>query len=209
MINAATVSLVRTSIPVAGLIRPPSLNPLCSARGESDAPKRNTQPAGMGQGASGLPGAPGGPPGGPGGDKKDEKKKKKFEPRPPMRTGKRKRKKGPSVAVRTPQGACPTHRLFFAQMASTAATACTCRGMARESGGGGAGGYSSIRLSCRCQPLCGWLVPFAIKLACGEVFRTTVFPTQYRPSPKPAVVSKSSISTLLHLSSLELPSRWP
>lgn len=59
----------------------------------------------MGQGASGLPGAPGGgPPGGPGGDKKDEKKKKKFEPRPPMRTGKKKKKKGPSVAVRTPQG---------------------------------------------------------------------------------------------------------
>lgn len=58
----------------------------------------------MGQGASGLPGAPGGPPGGPGGDKKDEKKKKKFEPRPPLRTGKKKRKKGPSVAVRTPQG---------------------------------------------------------------------------------------------------------
>ncbi|CAM9899518.1 unnamed protein product [Ectocarpus sp. 12 AP-2014] len=57
----------------------------------------------MGQGASGLPGAPGGPPGGAGGDKKDEKKKKKFEPRPPMRTGKKKRKKGPSVAVRTPQ----------------------------------------------------------------------------------------------------------
>lgn len=58
----------------------------------------------MGQGASGLPGAPGGPPGGPGGDKKDDKKKKKFEPRPPMRTGKKKRKKGPSAAVRTPQG---------------------------------------------------------------------------------------------------------
>lgn len=60
----------------------------------------------MGQGASGMPGAPGGgPPGGPGGNKKDEqKKKKKFEPRPPMRTGKKKRKKGPSAAVRTPQG---------------------------------------------------------------------------------------------------------
>lgn len=65
----------------------------------------------MGQGASGLPGAPGGPPGrgGPGGDKKDEKKKKKFEPRPPMRTGKKKRKKGPSVAVRTPQGVFSSH----------------------------------------------------------------------------------------------------
>ena len=62
----------------------------------------------MGQGASGLPGAPGGgPPGGPGGDKKDDKKKKKFEPRPPLRTGKKKRKKGPSAAVRTPQGAMP------------------------------------------------------------------------------------------------------
>ena len=62
----------------------------------------------MGQGASGLPGAPGGgPPGGPGGDKKDDKKKKKFEPRPPLRTGKKKRKKGPSAAVRTPQGVVP------------------------------------------------------------------------------------------------------
>ena len=60
----------------------------------------------MGQGASGLPGAPGGPPGGPGGNKgkDDQKKKKKFEPRPPLRTGKKKRKKGPSAAVRTPQG---------------------------------------------------------------------------------------------------------
>ncbi|CAM9302111.1 unnamed protein product, partial [Discosporangium mesarthrocarpum] len=58
----------------------------------------------MGQGPSGLPGAPGGPPGAPGNNKgKDEKKKKKFEPRPPMRTGKKKRKKGPSAAVRTPQ----------------------------------------------------------------------------------------------------------
>lgn len=58
----------------------------------------------MGQGASGMPGAPGGPPNGPGGGKKDDKKKKKFEPRPPLRTGKKKRKKGPSAAVRTPQG---------------------------------------------------------------------------------------------------------
>lgn len=65
----------------------------------------------MGQGASGLPGAPGGPPGGPGGNKgkDDQKKKKKFEPRPPMRTGKKKRKKGPSAAVRTPQGELDLH----------------------------------------------------------------------------------------------------
>ncbi|CAM9370540.1 unnamed protein product [Chrysoparadoxa australica] len=54
----------------------------------------------MGQGPSGA----GGPGRGDGADgKKEEKKKKKFEPRPPMRTGKKQRKKGPSAAVRTPQ----------------------------------------------------------------------------------------------------------
>eukprot|EP00611_Tribonema_gayanum_P021159 TRINITY_DN4017_c0_g1_i3.p1 TRINITY_DN4017_c0_g1~~TRINITY_DN4017_c0_g1_i3.p1 ORF type:complete len:287 (-),score=68.17 TRINITY_DN4017_c0_g1_i3:545-1405(-) len=56
----------------------------------------------MGQGPSGLPGA--GPGRGQGKQDKDEKKpKKKFEPRPPTRTGRKKRKKGPSAAVRTPQ----------------------------------------------------------------------------------------------------------
>jgi 26S proteasome regulatory subunit T2 len=59
----------------------------------------------MGQAPSGLgPGGPGAP-GGAGAGKDGEKKpKKKFEPRPPTRTGKKKRKKGPSAAVRTPQG---------------------------------------------------------------------------------------------------------
>lgn len=62
----------------------------------------------MGQGPSGLPGA--GPGRGQGGQqgKDDKKPKKKFEPRPPTRTGRKKRKKGPSAAVRTPQGSICT-----------------------------------------------------------------------------------------------------
>jgi 26S proteasome regulatory subunit T2 len=49
-------------------------------------------PAGMG------PGGPGGPP------KKDdkEKKKKRFEPRPPTRVGKKKRRKGPAASTKVP-----------------------------------------------------------------------------------------------------------
>jgi len=50
------------------------------------------------------PGGLGGPPGGPPKDKKDQKdvKKKKFEPRPAMKSGRRRKKKGPSVAVKIP-----------------------------------------------------------------------------------------------------------
>jgi hypothetical protein len=36
--------------------------------------------------------------------KEEEKKKKRFEPKPPLRHGRRKRKKGPSAAVKVPQG---------------------------------------------------------------------------------------------------------
>jgi len=48
---------------------------------------------------------PGGGQGGEGGDgdEKKEAPKKKFEPRPPLRTGRKRRKRGPSAAVRTPQ----------------------------------------------------------------------------------------------------------
>jgi len=53
----------------------------------------------MGAQQSGL-----GPPGGPQKDKKDGKdvKKKKFEPRPAAKSGRRRKKKGPSVAVKIP-----------------------------------------------------------------------------------------------------------
>mmetsp|Transcript_30247 Transcript_30247/g.39033 ORF Transcript_30247/g.39033 Transcript_30247/m.39033 type:complete len:442 (+) Transcript_30247:125-1450(+) len=61
----------------------------------------------MGQTPSGM----GGPPGGDQ-KKKDDEKKKKFEPRPPTRTGRKKRKKGPSAAVRTPQ-VFPTTRCML------------------------------------------------------------------------------------------------
>lgn len=51
-----------------------------------------------------APGTPGqGPPGQGGEEKKDDAPKKKFEPRPPLRTGRRRRRKGPSAAVRIPQ----------------------------------------------------------------------------------------------------------
>jgi len=63
----------------------------------------------MGQSPSGIGGLPGS-----GGQqkKKDDEKKKKFEPRPPTRIGKKKRKKGPSAAVRTPQ-VFPTTRCML------------------------------------------------------------------------------------------------
>mmetsp|Transcript_17916 Transcript_17916/g.28000 ORF Transcript_17916/g.28000 Transcript_17916/m.28000 type:complete len:445 (-) Transcript_17916:228-1562(-) len=61
----------------------------------------------MGQGPSGM----GGPPGGDQ-KKKDDEKKKKFEPKPPMRTGRKKRKKGPSAAVKTPT-VYPTSRCML------------------------------------------------------------------------------------------------
>ncbi len=60
----------------------------------------------MGQGTPGGMPPPGGPglPGQGGDQKKDDKqKKKKFEPRPAARSGRRRRRKGPSTAVRIPQ----------------------------------------------------------------------------------------------------------
>eukprot|EP01084_Bolivina_argentea_P038635 71442_1 len=55
----------------------------------------------MGNNASGLPGN-GGLRGANGGEKKDEKKKKKFEIRPATRVHKKKRRTGPSSAIKTP-----------------------------------------------------------------------------------------------------------
>lgn len=53
----------------------------------------------MGQGPSN-----GQPPGGMGfPNKKEQKKKKKFEPRPPTRVGKKKRKRGAQASARLPQ----------------------------------------------------------------------------------------------------------
>ncbi|GAB5035928.1 26s protease regulatory subunit 4 [Nannochloropsis oceanica] len=58
----------------------------------------------MGQGAPGGMPPPGGQGPGQGEQKKEDKtKKKKFEPRPAARSGRRRRRKGPSAAVRIPQ----------------------------------------------------------------------------------------------------------
>ena len=58
----------------------------------------------MGQGAPGGMPPPGGQGPGQGDQKKEDKtKKKKFEPRPAARSGRRRRRKGPSAAVRIPQ----------------------------------------------------------------------------------------------------------
>jgi len=54
----------------------------------------------MGQGFSGAPGGLGNQNNL---NKKDEKKKKKFEPRPPVRTGRRRRNKGAAPATKVPQ----------------------------------------------------------------------------------------------------------
>lgn len=55
----------------------------------------------MGQGQSGLPGGPG--KGAKKGEKKDEEKKK-WQPPKPSRVGKKRKKKGPTIANKLPSG---------------------------------------------------------------------------------------------------------
>lgn len=65
-----------------------------------NGPSRGGRGGGM---PPGFPGAPGGGAGGAPGEKKEAPKKKKFEPKPLTRVGKRRKRKGPSVAAKLPK----------------------------------------------------------------------------------------------------------